>query len=137
MGVLLSDEMGPAVVLTQLDVRALQLAKAAVRAGVEALLRHAGISAVDLEGVLVAGAFGAALDPADLVSIGVLPSNTAGRIRRVGNAALDGAAAIALDEDLALLADRTAARATHVDLAADGAFSAGFILATEFRAYEA
>jgi uncharacterized 2Fe-2S/4Fe-4S cluster protein (DUF4445 family) len=137
MGVLLSDEAGPAVVLTQLDVRALQLAKAAVRAGVETLLRRAGISAVDLDEVLVAGAFGAALDPTDLVSIGVLPSNAAGRIRRVGNAALDGAAALALDEGLALLAEQTAARATHVDLAADSAFNAGFILATEFRAYEA
>ncbi|HEY5540207.1 MAG TPA: ASKHA domain-containing protein, partial [Coriobacteriia bacterium] len=57
----LSQEGAPSVVLTQLDVRALQLAKAAVRMGIETLLRHAGLSADSLAEVLVAGAFGAAL----------------------------------------------------------------------------
>ncbi|HEY5472392.1 MAG TPA: ASKHA domain-containing protein, partial [Candidatus Limnocylindrales bacterium] len=137
LGVGLSAEGAPRIVLTQLDVRALQLAKAAVRAGIEALLRHAGLSATDLGEVLVAGAFGAALEPADLVAIGVLPSNAASRIRRVGNAALEGAAAMALDSGLTKIAAQTAAQAVHVDLAADPAFNTGYIVATEFRPYEA
>ena len=137
LGVRLSADEAPLVMLTQLDVRALQLAKAAVRAGIEALLRHAALSAAELSEVLVAGAFGAALQPEDLVAIGVLPSNAASRIRRVGNAALEGAAAMALDSSLSAIAAQTVARAVHVDLAADSAFSADFIVATEFRPYEA
>jgi uncharacterized 2Fe-2S/4Fe-4S cluster protein (DUF4445 family) len=136
LGVRLSAEGEPSVVLTQLDIRALQLAKAAVRAGIEALMRHAQISAADLNEVLVAGAFGAALEPADLVAVGVLPSNSAPRIRRVGNAALEGAAAMALDSGLAAIAAETAAASVHVDLAADPAFSSDFIVATELRPYE-
>lgn len=137
LGVRLSEDDAPPVVLTQLDVRALQLAKAAVRAGIEAMLRHAQVSAGDLAEVLVAGAFGAALEPADLVEIGVLPSNAGGHIRRIGNAALEGAAAMALDAGLVQLADQTARRATHLDLATDAAFAAGFLSATEFASYEA
>ncbi|MDR3686476.1 MAG: ASKHA domain-containing protein [Coriobacteriia bacterium] len=137
LGVRLSADGAPLIMLTQLDVRALQLAKAAVRAGIETLLRHAGISAGELGELLVAGAFGAALEPTDLVAIGVLPSNTASKIRRVGNAALEGAAAMALDSGLSDIAAQTAARAVHVDLAADAEFSADFIVATELRPYDA
>lgn len=137
LGVRLSATGAPALVLTQLDVRAVQLAKAAVRAGIEALMLRGNTSASQLVEILVAGAFGAALDPNDLVAIGVLPSNAAARIRRVGNAALEGAALMALDSRVVDIAERTARQAEHVDLAADPAFNARFIAATEFRRYEA
>ena len=122
--------------LTQLDVRALQLAKAAVRVGVESLLRHADLASDDLAEVLVAGAFGAALDPDDLAELGVLPSAPLSRTRRVGNAALDGAAAMALDPHLLELAASVAGGAQHVDLAAQEAFGGAFLAATEFAPYE-
>lgn len=137
LGVRLSGEDGPHIALTQLDVRTVQLAKAAVRAGIETLLCEAGVSADSLAEVIVAGAFGAALDPADLIAIGVLPSNVGGRVRRVGNAALEGAAALALDPALTRIADETAARAIHVDLAADASFNAGFVSAIALERYEA
>jgi uncharacterized 2Fe-2S/4Fe-4S cluster protein (DUF4445 family) len=133
--VVLSTEGSPLVRLTQLDVRALQLAKAAVRVGIETVLRHAGISAADLGGVFVAGAFGAALDPGDLVALGVLPSNVEHRARRLGNASLDGAAAIALDPALLGVAREFGADIVHVDLASDAGFNAAFISATEFAPY--
>jgi len=127
---------GTRLVITQLDVRAVQLAKAAVRSGVESVLRRAGISATDLAELLVAGAFGAALDPDDLVALGVLPSNARGRIRRVGNAALKGAAAFALDWGTYELAAQVAKRAINVDLATDEHFNSVFVTATELTAYE-
>jgi uncharacterized 2Fe-2S/4Fe-4S cluster protein (DUF4445 family) len=136
VGVRLSSEGDTRLVVTQLDVRAVQLAKAAVRTGVQSVLRHAGVSAGDLRELLVAGAFGAALDPEDLVALGVLPSNSAGRIRRVGNAALEGAAVFALDPTTYDLAAEVANKAVGVDLASDEGFNTSFVAATEFAPYD-
>jgi uncharacterized 2Fe-2S/4Fe-4S cluster protein (DUF4445 family) len=136
LGVMLSADEEQPIVLTQLDVRALQLAKGAVRVGVESLLRHAGLKASDLAEVFVAGAFGAALEPNDLFDLGVLPTAARGRTRRVGNSALEGAAAMALDPQLVALATSAAANAMHVDLAKDDAFAATFTHAMEFAPFE-
>jgi uncharacterized 2Fe-2S/4Fe-4S cluster protein (DUF4445 family) len=135
LGVNLSELGAQLLVLSQLDVRALQLAKAAIRVGVERLMSAANVHASDLDEVLVAGAFGAALEPEDLVELGVLPTASAARTRRIGNAALEGAAALALDPALVALAERAACRAVHVDLADDADFGSAFIRATEFLPY--
>jgi len=115
-------------------VRAVQLAKAAVRAGLEVVLRRANVSVSQLTEVLVAGAFGAALKPSDLLAIGVLPGGTARRIRHIGNASLKGASEMALDARLSDLAARMAEQCEHVDLALDEEFNRRFISATEFPA---
>jgi uncharacterized 2Fe-2S/4Fe-4S cluster protein (DUF4445 family) len=131
----LGDERHP-LAISQLDIRALQLAKAAVRVGIQALLGEAGTTSRDLAEVLVAGAFGEALEPADLVSLGIVPRGSVAVTRRVGNAALDGAAALALDPSLSAIAAQAAAGARHVDLAARESFGAAFLAATSFEPYE-
>lgn len=83
--------------LTQLDVRSLQLAKAAVQAGVRSVLGAVGLAPVDLKAVHVAGAFGAAVSPGDLVTLGVLPAAAVSVTRCIGNAALAGATAAAIE----------------------------------------
>jgi uncharacterized 2Fe-2S/4Fe-4S cluster protein (DUF4445 family) len=137
-GVLQADfgEPGSALTLTQLDVRALQLAKAAVRVGIESLLREARLASSDLAEVLIAGAFGEALEPDDLAALGIVPSGSAAVTRRIGNAALAGATALALDSSLAEIAAEVAASARHVDLAADEGFGAAFLAATAFSPYD-
>lgn len=132
----LSEADAPAVKLNQLDVRALQLAKAAVRTGVEIVLRRAGVLEEDVGAVLVAGAFGAALDPEDLRDLGVLPPGLADRMGKIGNAALEGAAAMALDPALDAIAADIAARVEHVDLAADAQFNSSFLAATALGSRE-
>lgn len=102
---------------SQLDVRALQLAKAAVRTGIELVMDAAKVDIADLDAVLVAGAFGGALEPDELVEIGMLPVGFAPLTRAVGNSSLQGAVAIALDVGLMEEARRVAAHASHVDLA--------------------
>ena len=62
----------PAVVLTQADIRQVQLAKAAIRAGVESLLHKTGLEG-GIERVLLAGAFGNTIRPGGAVRIGLLP----------------------------------------------------------------
>ena len=59
--------------LSQADVRELQKAKGAVRAGIEMLLDHAGLAAGDIDEIILAGAFGNYLNPADVLEIAMLP----------------------------------------------------------------
>jgi uncharacterized 2Fe-2S/4Fe-4S cluster protein (DUF4445 family) len=132
----LGDDGSEELVLTQLDVRTLQLAKAAVRVGIETVLRVAAVPAESLEHVYVAGAFGLALDPDDLVELGVLPKDVAEKTVRAGNASLDGAAAIALDPELEGLVRTLAQNARHVELAQKVWFASALMTATEFAPYQ-
>lgn len=79
------------VEISQQDVVEIQLAKGAIRAGVEVLLEEAGLSAAELDEVIIAGAFGSYLDPLNALRIGLLPPVPLERIRQVGNAAGVGA----------------------------------------------
>ena len=115
--------------LSQLDVRTFQLAKAAVKVGVEAVLGAAGVEPTRLADVLLAGAFGSALEVCDLIELGLLPRSVSDVSRSVGNAALNGAAAISLDAALLSLAEDTAQGAHHVDLAGDPEFNSRFLKA--------
>jgi uncharacterized 2Fe-2S/4Fe-4S cluster protein (DUF4445 family) len=80
------------VYLSAKDVRELQLAKAAIRAGAEPLLPLRGLAYGDLDGLLIAGGFGAYMDVDSALHIGLLPPIGRERIRHVGNAAGAGAA---------------------------------------------
>jgi uncharacterized 2Fe-2S/4Fe-4S cluster protein (DUF4445 family) len=83
--------LAPGVMLSQDDVRAVQLAKSAIRTGTELLLREAGLQAADLECFVIAGAFGAYIDVRSGIEIGLFPDLPAARFEQVGNAAGVGA----------------------------------------------
>ena len=95
--------LAPGVTFTQHDVRAVQLAKAAIRTGIELLLRDRGLAEADIERVVIAGAFGAYIDVASAIAIGLLPALPLDRFSQVGNAAGVGVRQ--------LLASRKSARA--------------------------
>ena len=82
---------GTEVYLTQKDVREVQLAKAAIRAGIELMCRKLGVQPQDIRQVLLAGAFGNYLDPASACAIGMIPPCLEDRIHPIGNAAGEGA----------------------------------------------
>ena len=86
------------VYLTQKDVREVQLAKAAIRAGIELLLDTLGRTVREVQTVLLAGAFGSFLSPASACGIGMLPEELLERVRATGNAAGEGAKQCALQE---------------------------------------
>ena len=75
--------------VTQNDVRAIQLAKAALHAGIRLLMDHFGVDHVDQ--IRLAGAFGAQIDPAHAVALGMVPDCDVDRISAAGNAAGTGA----------------------------------------------
>ncbi len=86
------------VYLTQKDIREVQLAKAAIRAGIELMLETMGREREEVREVLLAGAFGSYLSPESACGIGMLPRSLLGRVRAIGNAAGEGARQCALLE---------------------------------------
>lgn len=84
------------VFLTQKDVRELQLAKAAIRAGIELLMKKLGLRAQAVQRVLLAGAFGNFLRPSSACGVGLLPPELEEKIHPIGNAAGAGAQLCAL-----------------------------------------
>ena len=105
-----------AVVLTQRDIRQLQLAKGAIRAGIEVLLAETGLKATDLERILLAGAFGSYIDRGSAVRIGLVPTLPLARINPVGNAAGAGAVLALASKAERERATRLAEAAVHVEL---------------------
>lgn len=104
------------VPLTQADVRELQLAKAAVRSGMEALLAAAGLRAGAVERVFLAGAFGVALDPPRTMAIGMFPELPLDRFTPVGNAAGLGAVLALVSSDARREAAAIASRTRYLEL---------------------
>ncbi len=79
------------LVFTQKDVRELQLAKAAVRAGIEILVRRYGITYDEIDQVYLAGGFGYQMNIEKAIHIGLLPEELQGKMEAVGNSSLSGA----------------------------------------------
>jgi uncharacterized 2Fe-2S/4Fe-4S cluster protein (DUF4445 family) len=117
---------GEPIVLTQRDVRQLQLAKGAMRAGVEVLLTEAGLEAEDLDRILLAGAFGAYIDRRSAVRVGLVPGPLS-RIRAVGNAAGAGAVLALASTMEREQATRIARTARHLELSARADFQMQFM----------
>ena len=113
------------VYLTAADVRALQLAKAAVAAGVQILLAQQGLTLSALDGLYLSGGFGMYLDPASAAAIGMLPRLPAAKLHSVGNAALSGAAQLALRGDMSA-ADSIVNRLTYLELSGRPDFADAF-----------
>ena len=113
-----NPEASDALPLIATDIRQLQLAKAAIRVGVDVLLERAGIAPDDLDEILLAGAFGAYLDADAVLNIGMVPPIPADRIRPVGNAAGLGARLGLLSLDRRVEAELLAGEVEYLELSA-------------------
>ncbi|NJC88773.1 MAG: DUF4445 domain-containing protein [Desulfuromonas sp.] len=118
--------------LTQDDVRQLQLAKGAVRAGVEVLLDRAGLVATDLDAILITGAFGSALPATALKGIAMLPEGMIDKSFFVPNGVLDGLAAFLADQDGAAKLTKLLATIKPLPLSGTPAFEKRFLGSLEF-----
>ncbi len=119
--------IGKDVVVTQRDIRQIQLAKAAIYAGAKLMMRHLGIDRVD--SVLIAGAFGSYVDKEEALIIGMLPDISPGRIVSMGNAAGDGARMALLDREKRKEANWIARRVEYLELTIQEEFQDEFIAA--------
>ncbi|MCC8065775.1 MAG: ASKHA domain-containing protein [Clostridiales bacterium] len=91
---------GKGVYLTRKDVGEVQLAKAAIAAGIELLMEELQVTEDDIAEVCIAGAFGSYMNPVSAGEIGMFPRSLTGRVRSIGNAAGEGAklALLSLEE---------------------------------------
>lgn len=124
------------VVLTQRDVREVQLAKGAISAGIRLLAQRLGVTLEDIQQVYIAGAFGSYMDPDSACDIGLIPAQLRGKILAVGNAAGEGAR-LALQSRAAWDRAQSLARQTEfLELASLPQFQDEFVDSLEFPELE-
>ncbi len=116
--------------VTQNDVRAIQLAKAALRAGIDLLVEHAGSPVV--HDIRLAGAFGAHIDPVYAMVLGLVPDCPVAGVRAVGNAAGAGAVQSLLSRKLRHEMEDAVRKVTKIETATEPRFQQLFVEAMAF-----
>ncbi|MGI8657418.1 MAG: ASKHA domain-containing protein [Candidatus Limnocylindria bacterium] len=120
----------PLIVVTQNDVRAIQLAKAALYAGARLLMDHLGIEAVDE--IRLAGAFGSQIDPLHAMVLGLIPDCELGRVRSAGNAAGTGALIALLSRAARREVEQVVRTVEKIETAVEPRFQQHFVEAMAF-----
>ncbi len=126
----LLHEGRPQLMITQNDVRAIQLAKAALYAGARLLMDHAGIEAVDQ--VRLAGAFGSQIDPLHAMVLGLIPDCDLSRVGAAGNAAGTGALIALLSGAARREIEEVVRRVEKIETAVEPRFQEHFVAALAF-----
>ena len=127
------SENGEDIVLSQGDLRELQLAKGAIYAGLMILLKEAGINENDLDEVLLAGAFGNYVRKESALAIGLLPQLPPEKIVAVGNAAGDGSKMSLASKTVRERALALPGKVQHLELSTRSDFQDIFVDALKYR----
>ena len=120
----------PELAITQNDVRAIQLAKAALRAGIDLLMEHAGVT--ELTDIRLAGAFGTHIDPVYALVLGLVPDCRIDGVRAVGNASGAGAARMLISAAERAELQTTVDRIVKIETATEPRFQELFVAAMAF-----
>ena len=115
-------EIASPVEITQEDIRAVQLAKSAIHAGMRTLIDTASLTCDQVDTLYIAGGFGSYLDVQNAGKIGLLPEELTNRVTVLGNAALTGAAMLLLRDDLRASCETMARETRIVELATNPVF---------------
>ncbi|WP_157016143.1 ASKHA domain-containing protein [Mesorhizobium xinjiangense] len=113
------------ILVTQNDVRAIQLAKAALYAGIKLLMEKQGVDHVDT--ICFAGAFGSYIDPKYAMVLGLIPDCDLNEVKAVGNAAGTGALMALLNRDHRREIERTVRRINKIETALESKFQQHFV----------
>jgi uncharacterized 2Fe-2S/4Fe-4S cluster protein (DUF4445 family) len=128
--VLVEQEGHNPITISQKDVRELQLAKAAIRLGIQALVQAEALAEENIQQVIIAGAFGTFIDVQSAITIGMLPALPPERFKQVGNAAGTGARLALISGSQRTRAQAIAKRDGYIELAAIPNFNRKFAEAT-------
>ena len=120
----------PRIVITQNDVRAIQLAKAALYAGVRLLMDHAGVESV--ADIRLAGAFGSQIDTTHAMILGLIPDCDLDHVRSAGNAAGTGALIALLSGAARTEIESVVRRVEKIETAVEPRFQEHFVEALAF-----
>ena len=124
---------GAPVLLTQRDIRQIQLAKGAIRAGIEILMKELAVAPEQVAGVALAGAFGNYIRPESALTIGLMPRFPAAKVTPVGNAAGAGAQMAILSRQAWRDAAAIARQVEYLELSLREDFQQVFMDALMFR----
>lgn len=124
--------LGEKAVFTQEDVRAVQLSKGAIRAAINILLDRVGLRAADLDRIIIAGGFGFHLNARSLERIGLIPTDTAGKVEFAGNASRTGCVWLLNDISYRRYLESEAAGIVHVPIAGHPDFMDLYVESMEF-----
>ena len=127
---LLVDQGDKSIYIEQVDIRSIQLAKAALSAGVSILMDY--LECEEFDKVLLAGAFGAHLDPRYVALLDIIPTSTAEKIISVGNAAGVGASAALLDVNKRKTIINAVDEVVKIETATESKFQEYFVGAMKF-----
>jgi len=125
-------EGGEPIYLTQRDIREVQLAKAAIYAGIKILLKEVGIYPEDIQEILLAGAFGNFINKESARRIGLIPHLPLRRIRFIGNAAGKGAEIALLSKKMREVSQEMSKKVKYIELSSRPDFQEEFIKAMSF-----
>lgn len=120
------------IFLTQSDIRELQLAKAAIYAGIEVLIDEMGITAEKIKNVYLAGGFGNYLDMNSAFYIKLIPEELKGKVIPLGNAAGTGAKMALLSGDILTNISKVKLKIRYIELSTSMKFQDKFIKAISF-----
>ena len=126
-------ENGKPIYLTQKDIREVQLAKAAIFAGIKILLKEVNISQEDIQKILLAGAFGNFIDKKSAIKIGLIPYLPLEKIESAGNAAGRGAEITLLSEKTREICEKISKDIKYIELSSRPDFQEEFIKAMFFN----
>ena len=115
------------VIITPNDIRAVQLSKSAICAGIYTLINAAGIDCEDIDNVYIAGGFGSYLNLANAGEIGLLPKELVSKTKSIGNAALSGASMMLLNPEFKTSVTRYINNADVLELSTDSFFMEKYI----------
>ncbi|MCR5665288.1 MAG: ASKHA domain-containing protein [Eubacterium sp.] len=120
---LADDKDGNPITFTQKDVREIQLAKSAIRAGMETLIKRYGVGFDEISKVYLAGGFGYKMDVAKAVGIGMFPEELLPKIEAIGNSSLKGAIDYMDEKDNQARAQKIVDLSEEISLATDKTFN--------------
>ena len=123
---------GRPIYLTQRDVRELQLAKAAISAGIQILMEEMGVQLADIQQVYLAGALGNYINAYSAMRIGLIPIVDPGIVTSLGNASSTGASMALLSKYYWQLANELSDSIEHIELSFRADFNQYFVEAMDF-----
>ena len=130
--VLAYNESNRPIFVTQQDIREVQLAKGAILAGIQTLMKTLDIYAQSIDSILLAGAFGNYINKQSALRIGLLPQVPIEKIISVGNAAGVGASMALLSDREKEISIQAAKNTEHIELSTNMDFQEFFISAMSF-----
>jgi len=130
------DHCDENISINQKDIVEIQLAKGAMRTGIEILLENAGIDFKDIDRIIIAGAFGSYIDPKNVINIGMFPNVELKKISQVGNAASIGAKMALISKSQRKIAEDIGEKDDYLELTVFPSFADHFVSSLSFPSPE-